>query len=449
MQLSIRFNISSLLVCIFLLCSCGDNSMGPNPDKPHPNKPHNNKPSISSFSPSLGPSGTVVTIKGQNFSSSKSGNTVKFGDKPVTVLEVGLSNNLEVKVPKGVEVGKVPITVTVNGQTGQSSKKFLVTSPPSITSLSRFKGSPGTQVIIHGKNFMPKSSRDTVRFGDIPVAVDSAMANQLKVHVPDGIDPGKVSVSVTIGNQKVTAAQKFNVIKSDYTSEYAYNVNVVYFSPSNVNPLANYRERLSKILLNVRKFYGHWMNHWGYGHKTFGLLVDKSSGRVKIIHIIGNHPSSYYPAQGPGGDRVIKEVNAYFDAHPNDKTSRHTLVILPKYPGHKTQGGPYFSYSGHWSFVADNQFMNVKYLGLTGKKGDGATKYIGGLAHELGHGLGLPHDAADVTETQKFGTSIMGGGNGTYGQEPTFVTEASCAILNVQSIFSKTKDHFMVRPMQR
>jgi len=56
--------------------------------------------------------------------------------------------------------------------------------------------------------------------------------------------------------------------------------------------------------------------------------------------------------------------------------------------------------------------------------------YLGGTAHELGHGLGLPHDAGSPAE-KDFGTSLMGMGNLTYRQEvwgggsPVFLSRAS------------------------
>jgi hypothetical protein len=42
--------------------------------------------------------------------------------------------------------------------------------------------------------------------------------------------------------------------------------------------------------------------------------------------------------------------------------------------------------------------------------------YIGGIAHELGLGLGLPHHAQSPIESLIIGTSLMGSGNLTYKQ---------------------------------
>jgi hypothetical protein len=43
--------------------------------------------------------------------------------------------------------------------------------------------------------------------------------------------------------------------------------------------------------------------------------------------------------------------------------------------------------------------------------------FIGGMAHELGHALGLPHCRARDDEAARHGTALMGGGNRTYAEE--------------------------------
>jgi hypothetical protein len=67
--------------------------------------------------------------------------------------------------------------------------------------------------------------------------------------------------------------------------------------------------------------------------------------------------------------------------------------------------------------------------------------YIGGVAHELGHGLGLPHDREQPWEKSLFGTALMGAGNFTYrhekwGGKGSFLTTASGLRLAAHPLFT-------------
>lgn len=84
------------------------------------------QPSITSFSPGSGPVGTSVVITGNNFSSTLNNNIVFFGAVKATVTAAA-ATSLTVTVPSGTTYQ--PITVTVNGLTGYSSRPFLVTFP--------------------------------------------------------------------------------------------------------------------------------------------------------------------------------------------------------------------------------------------------------------------------------------------------------------------------------
>src|SRR5690349_3841436 len=82
------------------------------------------QPVINSFSPLTGEIGTNVTITGLNFSTQPANNIVFFGSVKARVLS-SASTALIVSVPPGASFQ--PITVTVGGLTGYSSKPFVVT----------------------------------------------------------------------------------------------------------------------------------------------------------------------------------------------------------------------------------------------------------------------------------------------------------------------------------
>ena len=223
-------------------------------------------------------------------------------------------------------------------------------------------------------------------------------------------------------------------------SSNAYNVNVIYFVPSDGDTIVNYRARLNGVLRHGQAFYNKWMSYHGFGDRTFGLTSD-SSGRVKVIVVRGNLTKDQYPYEG-GGNKVITEMNTWFAAHPTEKSSEHTLVIMPAstYAADGDPGGVPFYGLGRWCFALDYAEMDTSYLGQNNTLGNRATKWIGGLMHELGHGINLPHNKEKVSEgaNPAMGTALMGSGNYTYGKTATFLTKASAAILNNCQVFRAT-----------
>lgn len=221
----------------------------------------------------------------------------------------------------------------------------------------------------------------------------------------------------------------------NYTAEGTHTLNVIYFIPGDNSVLPESHRRLSEILLNGQAFFKDWMEAYGFGSKSYKLMVDKEKGRVLITYIKGNKPAGFYPYEG-GGSKIIEEVNAYFNAHPSERKSDHYLIVTPV-SDQDNPDVPFYGL-GRYCFALDYKDFDVKYLGENSKKGRDATKYIGGLLHELGHGLNLPHNKQRVSDENNStrGTSLMGSGNYTYGSSPTFLTEASCAILNNCQIIS-------------
>ena len=81
-----------------------------------------NAPTITSFTPTSGPAGTVVTIIGTNFTGATS---VTFGGVAATGPTVNSPTQITATVPAGAVTG--PIAVTTPGGTATSSTSFTVT----------------------------------------------------------------------------------------------------------------------------------------------------------------------------------------------------------------------------------------------------------------------------------------------------------------------------------
>lgn len=227
-----------------------------------------------------------------------------------------------------------------------------------------------------------------------------------------------------------------NLIKTTdgFSSDRARNLNLIYFVPNDLDTLPNYERRISDIMLWIKRFYQNEMTRHGYANKTFGMFVNSDS-LVKIVTIRGTKSKSAYPYHG-GNGAIEAEVNEWFMAHPTDKTSDHTLIIIPRYEFKENglaTGGPFYG-TGMLCYALDYEGFDISNIGLENNQ---FTDWFGGLAHELGHGLNLPHNSEKFSERLTLGTALMGYGNQTLGKEMTLLTAADAAILSTNQIFNK------------
>ncbi|KIO75747.1 hypothetical protein TH53_18930 [Pedobacter lusitanus] len=251
-------------------------------------------------------------------------------------------------------------------------------------------------------------------------------------------DTGTADLS---GNHSAQALVTVKEGDFTYTSDYPYNLNLVYFVPTDFPEIPDYHRRVSEYMLNMRAFTAKWMNHWGYGDKTFGLLTDDAKQRVRITMIKGKLTKKDYGYDN-GAANVKAEVDAYYALHPEEKTSEHYFILLPNDLINNNRDSPFYGI-GRYAYALDAEGIEVENLGKPGPEGAYA-QWIGGLYHELGHGLNLPHSKGPESEANdtNFGMELMSGGNSTYGTKPTYLSAFSAAILNSSQVFSKEKSTF-------
>jgi ELWxxDGT repeat protein len=170
------------------------------------------QPDIFSFSPTSGTEGTEVVIKGQNFSTVASNNTVRFNGRFARVLQAS-DTELKVVVPPAATTGK--ISVHVGAKSDISSQVFTVVEVvPEIMAFSPTSGEPGDEVVITGDNFGTLTYYNTVKFNGLRATVVSASKTELKVRVPIGATTGKISVEAN--NAIAVSTQNF-VVGNDPT----------------------------------------------------------------------------------------------------------------------------------------------------------------------------------------------------------------------------------------
>ncbi|HET7434288.1 MAG TPA: IPT/TIG domain-containing protein [Thermoanaerobaculia bacterium] len=149
-------------------------------------------PAISSFTPTSGVQGTVVTINGTNFSGASA---VSFAGTAAATFTVVSDTRIDATAPVGVSTGT--ISVTTPSGTGTSATNFVVTTSPNVTGFTPNKGTPGTQVAITGVNF---TGATLVKFNGVSAAFTLNSATSITATVPQTATNGPIQVTSPNGS---------------------------------------------------------------------------------------------------------------------------------------------------------------------------------------------------------------------------------------------------------
>jgi hypothetical protein len=231
---------------------------------------------------------------------------------------------------------------------------------------------------------------------------------------------------------------------------------MVYFIPSDRRPEPDYHARLDRVMSEVQRFYASGMEQNGYAGMGFRLDRD-ASGALHIFEVNGKHPMREYGRNDSG--KVRREVKEALAAQGLDIDKEVVVLfqlLLDWQDGKATELGPYvgaggarYGYGTAW--VYDDAKLDAALLPSKDpggyyhgpcSLGQFNTHYIGGIAHELGHAFGLPHDCQTAADYGAKGNSLMGSGNHTYGKDTrgegrgTFLSAASALPLSVHPLFT-------------
>lgn len=202
-------------------------------------------------------------------------------------------------------------------------------------------------------------------------------------------------------------------------------VKVVYFHGNDQEPLPQWRERLNRTLNDVSDYYKEEFSKFGVAIE--GIPFERSGGEL-VIHVVEGdlHTQSYDMTSGP---RIQQEISGKAGGGI-DFSKDHVLVInglCSKQPdGLYVFNSPYFgtgSMTNGVCQVADCELLDSKFLNdgtqrmkfsemaIQNKEcsvGEFNSWYVGGIAHEMGHLFGLPHDYGHPTEFDPSSLSLMG-----------------------------------------
>lgn len=143
-------------------------------------------PELTSFTPSSGITGSVVTLEGGSLGGVTQ---VEFGKLPAS-FKVLSSTQIEAIVPNGADKGR--LSLITPPRTLMSKGKFTPTL--SVTSVTPTRGRPGITVTIKGVGFNASS---TVSFDGAAAPIESLSAKRIKVTVPAGAGAGPLAVTNT------------------------------------------------------------------------------------------------------------------------------------------------------------------------------------------------------------------------------------------------------------
>lgn len=165
-------------------------------------------PVVQTVTPSSGPPGTRLTLRGSRFGSDPARVSVVFGERTATVVSVAPAE-LVVTVPEGAPSGRIAVTAGGVGPV-LSPADFRVTTPVTLVRYEPRAGDIGERVTLTGTGFSAVPAENTVQLGTAAARVVTATDTSLVVEVPEGARSGPWSVAVA-GSGTARARDPFMV----------------------------------------------------------------------------------------------------------------------------------------------------------------------------------------------------------------------------------------------
>jgi hypothetical protein len=248
-------------------------------------------------------------------------------------------------------------------------------------------------------------------------------------------------------SRAVEAWKRLTEVYKEQGVQNTRKLHVVYFSPSDREPLPDYRRRMDHLVRDVRDYYAREMVANGLPPLTFGIDTD-ADGLLKLHMAKGDKPLSGYDKHANAGRESKAAADAVLRQAGIDPDNNHVLIVCqmpdgisPYYGGGSQKSGvcwicdlPGLDPANLASKLSKEDTFKLatnaeELANFRGRAlGDHTTVYVGGTAHELGHCFNLPHTGDSPEQAAKWGSSLMGAGNYTYGQE--FRSAGKGAFLN-------------------
>jgi hypothetical protein len=207
-------------------------------------------------------------------------------------------------------------------------------------------------------------------------------------------------------------------------------LHIVYFTPKDKKPAADWQVRTQRIMEHVREFYAREMDRNGFGRQS--IPFDYDAEKKLVVHLVtGSKQTVAYDTKSGG---LIRDEATPILAAKGIKVAQETILIFCNLTTHEgdsiRHNSPYYAggtAKGGTAWLCDSALLDPLNLpkkepmlrdGEYGRISLGRYNsiFLGGTAHELGHALSLPHNRENPDDRQR-GQSLMGSGNRTYGEE--------------------------------
>jgi hypothetical protein len=263
-------------------------------------------------------------------------------------------------------------------------------------------------------------------------------------------------------NQSSRALKIISEYSGNPASAPLKSLRVIYFTPSDREPVPQYQERLGAILQDLRTFYRSEMHRHGFGAKTFELEHD-SAGKFTVHLVKGRKTTKAYAERWEQRRELIGGECEEALAPKRIWFSNETVAVVCNLANWNPETRNFTHpspYSGNWSrtggfcWLMDSPILNIGSLTLKEPVvqdpqfgnipiGRRNSMFIGSIGHELSHAFGMPHSGERWDEKEQ-GRSLMGVGNLHYRVpgEGAFLTMASAMRLAARPLFNGSDKGF-------
>ncbi len=185
------------------------------------------------------------------------------------------------------------------------------------------------------------------------------------------------------------------------TASAEYYVRTIYFHPSDIPPHANSISTLRSLVDSTKQFFADEMANHGFGSKTFTTETD-TSGNTLVHTVTGKSTNTEYAA---GTGDITQEVGEMFDLSLNVVYLIWTDIDYGAPPNNDYSTLSVGGWGSGNSFSGSAQVSGAR-VHIANEISHVYDRTLVGIAHELGHTFGLPHDFRDDYYIMSYGNPI-------------------------------------------